>query len=87
MQIYNYMELVVADELEKLLDEIEDICKCKKCRLDMMVCALNRLPPKYILSDKGRMFTKLQESDVQAQADVIKELTKAIIRVTKNPQH
>jgi phenylpyruvate tautomerase PptA (4-oxalocrotonate tautomerase family) len=36
---------------------------------------------------KGRMFTKLQESDVQAQADVIKELTKAIIRVAKNPQH
>ncbi len=87
MKIFNYMETVVEDELERLLSDITDVCKCQKCRMDMMVWTLNRLPPKYVLSDKGRMYTKLTEQDVQFRADVVRELTKAIIHISKNPKH
>jgi competence protein ComFB len=87
MKIQNYMEDVVQDELELLLSERDDICKCQKCRFDMMVWALNRLPPKYVITDRGRLYTKLKEQEVQFKADVVKELTKAILYISKNPQH
>ena len=87
MKIQNYMEEVVQDELELLLSERDDICKCQKCKFDIMVWALNRLPPKYVITDRGRLYTKLKEQEVQFKADVVKELTKAILYICKNPQH
>lgn len=87
MKVYNYMEDIVRDTLEELLSKKEDICKCEKCKFDIMAWALNRLPPKYIVSDRGRIFTKLQEVEVQFRADVVRELTKAISHISKNPQH
>ena len=87
MQIRNYMEDIVSDALEELLVQKDDICKCQKCKLDMMVWALNRLPPKYSVSEKGRFFTKLEEEGVQSKADVVRELATAITNISKNPRH
>ncbi|MBP6920675.1 MAG: late competence development ComFB family protein [Candidatus Omnitrophica bacterium] len=87
MKIQNYMEDVVQDELELLLSERDDICKCQKCKYDIMVMALNRLPPQYVITNRGRLYTKLTEQETQFKADVVKELTKAILKVGRNPQH
>ena len=87
MKIQNYMEDVVADELEWLCAERDDVCKCNKCKLDIMVWALNRLSPKYVITDRGRFYTKLKEQEIQFKADVVKELTKAIDFVSKHPHH
>lgn len=87
MEIYNYMEDVVKDMLEELILKRENICKCEKCKFDMIAWVLNRLPAKYVVSDKGRIFTKLQEVEIQFRADVVRELTKAISHISKNPQH
>lgn len=81
------MEDVVEDELELLLKERDDVCKCQKCKLDMMVYALNRLPARYVITNRGRLYTKLREQEIQFRADVVKELTKAIIYISKNPEH
>jgi competence protein ComFB len=87
MKIQNYMEDVVQDELELLLAERDNVCKCNKCKLDMMVWALNRLPSKYVITDRGRLYTKLKEQEIQFKTDVVKELTKAIDFVSRNPHH
>lgn len=87
MKIQNYMEKMAEEELEMLLNERKDVCKCQKCVMDMMVFALNRLPPKYVITDKGRMYTKLKEQELQFKTDVVKELTKAIDIISKNPEH
>lgn len=87
MEIRNFMEDIVSDALEELLAQKDDICKCHKCKLDMMVWALNRLPPKYAVSGKGMFFTKLGEQETQFKADVVRELAKAITNVSKNPRH
>ncbi len=87
MGILNYMEAVVKDELERLLSERDDLCKCYKCKLDITIAALNKLPPKYVITEKGRLYTKLKEQEAQFKADVFKELTKAIMLVSKNPKH
>jgi competence protein ComFB len=89
MKVYNYMEDIVRDEIDKLLANAntKDICQCQKCRLDMAAWALNRLPPQYVVSDKGRIYTKLNEQNVQFHVDVIREVTRAILKVGKNPRH
>ncbi|MCU0650951.1 MAG: late competence development ComFB family protein [Candidatus Omnitrophica bacterium] len=87
MKIQNYMEDVVQDELELLLSERDNICKCQKCKYDMMVMALNKLPPQYVITNRGRLYTKLTEQEAQFKADVVKELTRSILKVSRNPQH
>lgn len=87
MDMSNDMENIVKEELDKLLLKKDDVCKCYKCKLDMMILALNRLPPKYIITEKGRIYTKLKEQETQFKVDVVRELTKAIMQVSANPQH
>ena len=52
------MEDVVALLLDELIKD-KDICKCEHCRLDMMAIALNKLPPKYIVTRKVSYMQKL----------------------------
>ncbi len=87
MKICNYLEDIVREELEKVLADIKDICKCDKCKLDMIAWALNRLPSQYVVTEKGRIYTKLKEENMQVKVDVMIALTKAILSVSKNPQH
>lgn len=86
MELHNYMEDVVLNNLNLLLEK-EDMCKCEKCKLDIMALALNKLPSKYVVTQRGRIYTKLAELELQFKADVVRELTKAIEVVKKNPQH
>lgn len=87
MKVHNHTEDVVADILENLLLERSGICKCMKCRLDITAMALNKLPSKYVVSEKGRLYTKLAELELQLKVDVIKEVTKAIEIIKNNPRH
>ena len=87
MKLYNYMEVVIKDELNKLLTDIKNICKCEKCKLDMTAFALNRLESQYVVSNKGRIHTKLKELDAQSHVDLMSNLTKAILHVSKKPRH
>jgi competence protein ComFB len=81
------MEDIVFDILEKLLSEIKDTCKCEKCKLDIASLALNRLSPKYVVTQRGMVYTKLETLALQSKADVLRETTKAIEVVKKNPRH
>ncbi|MCD6362378.1 MAG: late competence development ComFB family protein [Synergistetes bacterium] len=81
------MERVVKETLEKLLKDRDDVCKCEECIADMMAYALNRLPPKYIVTDRGYIFSKLNEIEAQFQVDVLEAVLEAIKVISKNPRH
>jgi competence protein ComFB len=87
LELRNYSEKVVRDVLEELLSKRNDICKCEKCRLDMMAIALNNLPPQYYLSNKGEVFSKLASSYSEMRIKVLTEVTKALMQVQKLPSH
>lgn len=87
MKTENYMEFVVDEALDWLWASKDDICKCERCRLDIMTWALNNLPPKYIVSKHGRIHTKIEETKIQFQADIVRELLKAIKVVAAKPHH
>jgi len=81
------MEEAVKEVLDDILSQREDVCKCDICRSDMMALALNRLPSKYVATQKGRVYTKLEEINVQFKTDIIKEVARAVEHVKDKPRH
>jgi len=84
--IKNYMEDVVAHVLKNILPDL-DVCRCEICQMDMMAYALNHLPPKYVVTPKGELYSKLSELMQQAEIDVEVALAEAAKVVSRNPRH
>ena len=87
MVIHNYMEDIVKSVSQDMLSRRTDVCKCEQCVLDITAWTLNRLPCKYVVTRKGRVYTKLQEMNLQFKADVAKEIAKAIAYIKDRPRH
>jgi competence protein ComFB len=81
------MEKIVLNKLDTLLPMYPNCCKCEECKRDIAILALNHLPPKYISTDKGRIFMQIEETDTQYDAEVIQEVAKAINIIENNPRH
>jgi len=81
------MEQAVFNVLNKLLKNRDDICVCEKCKMDIAAIALNNLPTKYVVTEKGELYTKVNEMEIQFEADIIKELVKAIEIVSNDVRH
>ncbi len=87
MKLHNFMESSVEHFLPNLLIVFPNICKCEKCILDIKALALNALPPHYVASTKGDMYSRIDEMNVQFETDVLKALIDAIGVVSKRPKH
>lgn len=87
MELKNYMETLVLDQLDSVLAKYPNCCKCEQCRQDIAILALNNLPPKYISSNKGSLFMKLQTMSMERSIQIVEQLAKAIEIVQKNPRH
>ena len=85
--VKNYMEIIVEDLLPTMLDKYKGICKCDRCIDDIKAIALNNLKPIYVVSEKGNIYAKSNELNIQFRTDVIKELTEAVDIVSKNTRH
>lgn len=82
----NYMEEVVFNLIDGVLDDIS-MCKCELCVKDIAALALNSLPPKYIASEKGELYSKVNSLRNQFEVDVISAITKAAVLVKEAPRH
>jgi len=80
------MEEVVLSLMKEVLEDI-NVCTCEKCKMDIAAIALNDLPPKYIVTDKGELYSKVNSLKQQFEVDVISALTKAAVMVKRNPRH
>jgi competence protein ComFB len=85
-QLKNYMEEVVFLIIRDIIKNMK-VCTCKKCSLDIAAIALNDLPPKYIVSEKGELYSRIDGLKQQFEVDVITAVTKAITIVKNNPRH
>jgi|Deesub1362A_J573_1020465.scaffolds.fasta_scaffold00347_32 competence protein ComFB len=87
----NYTEVAVAEVFEEVLAQLRkqnpNICDCERCREDVMAVALNRLPPKYIVTDKGEILTKVSFSRVGGKAEIIASLIHGFELVGKHLRH
>ena len=88
MQLVNFMEDAVKRTLEELLTEsaYRSLVLDDKAKLDVVAYSLNHLPPRYVVTEKGRLFTRVEELKQQFKTDIVVELSKAIGHVTANPR-
>ncbi len=85
-KVKNYMETLVYDALDGILDKM-DMCKCEKCKLDVIAIALNALPPKYVATENGMFYTKLQLLQEQFNVNVFTAIANAAVIVKGIPRH
>jgi competence protein ComFB len=82
----NMMESLVLQKLDEVIDKL-NCCECPKCRMDIASYALNRLPPKYVATYVGEVYSKLDTLSLQYEVDLFNALYQAARIVTKNPSH
>lgn len=87
LHLKNFYEPLVDETLIKLWKELDSICKCERCFFDTKAIALNHLPPKYTVTGKGELYTKLNTFRNQVNVDIIKEVMNAILIVSENSSH
>ncbi|MEG6522052.1 late competence development ComFB family protein [Desulfotomaculum sp. 1211_IL3151] len=89
--IKNYIELAVEEMLDDLLSKYAEkkpgTCTCDRCRSDIMAIALNSLPTRYVVTDKGSIFTKVAMEQIGGRAQVIAAILNAIKLVQESPRH
>lgn len=85
-QLKNYMEEIVFYQMKDVLADI-NVCKCEKCMMDIAAIALNDLPTKYIVTEKGELYSKINILMQQFEVDVVSAITKAAVLVKRNPRH
>ncbi|MGB3991023.1 MAG: late competence development ComFB family protein [Acetivibrionales bacterium] len=86
VQIKNYMEEIVFGQMKEVLADI-NMCTCEKCLLDIAAIALNDLPPKYVVTKKGELYSKINTLGQQFEVDVVSAITKAAVLVKRRPRH
>lgn len=87
MEVKNYMEIVVNNLLPSILKLNPDVCDCEKCKSDIKAIALNNLPPRYIATESGEVYSKINALATQFEADVINSIIQAIEIVKRSPRH
>lgn len=86
MAYKNYMEEAVIEQLNEILGQI-DVCNCEKCKEDMVCWTLNRLPAKYVSTELGSIYTKINQMKIQSKTDIVVCLTEAAKIIKAAPRH
>ena len=85
-ELRNYMEVCVNGQINAVLSKM-NCCTCENCMMDITAIALNSLPPKYVVTKKGQMYTKLNTLRQQFDVDIIAAISKAAVIVGRDPRH
>ena len=87
MELQNYMEILMWQRLDDVLDAHPGVCRCEKCRYDVAALTMNFLPPRYVVTERGQLYTKIKALEQQFSIDIISAITKAIKIVNSSPRH
>lgn len=87
MHIKNFMEDAVMHQLDGVLAKYPDICHCEQCKSDIAALALNQLPPKYVSTERGEIFSRVGEMETQNSVEILQAILKAIAVVRAHPRH
>lgn len=86
MILKNHMEEVVFNLIDHVIVDM-DVCKCEKCVNDIAAISLNSLPAKYVVTEKGELYSKVSLLKMQVEVDVITAITRAALLVKESPKH
>ena len=70
-----------------LVKHFPDFCGCDICRQDVLVYALNRLPPRYVIGLEGTVVTEVNLDKDQNRAAIEVAVMEGIRKVNLAPRH
>ncbi|MCM1120405.1 MAG: late competence development ComFB family protein [bacterium] len=82
--LINLMEETVLNKIDQLLPNTS-YCQCEYCKMDIAAYALNRLPPQYVQSLKGKVLYRFNSSQVQKDIEVTVAVSQGIEIVGNSP--
>lgn len=92
MNIHNSMEDAVTQEVDILYEHLksENItwlnCDCETCRLETACYVLNRIQPKYSVSERGILHNALDMEDGQLKTDITSLALEGIRLISSSPR-
>jgi competence protein ComFB len=86
LYVKNYMEDMVLAKMPQIMAHL-GVCHCEKCKLDIFAYVLNKMPPKYVVTQKGTVYAKLALLQSQFDVDIISQITQACEMVNARPRH
>jgi competence protein ComFB len=84
--VKNLAEIVAEREYDRLRASFPDFCGCEACRDDVIVYALNRIPPRYVTQRRGAVLQHLRMDKEQEVADISVALMEGFRRVMRSPR-
>jgi competence protein ComFB len=84
--IRNAVEEHAAEAYSRLAGHFPDFCGCETCRLDVLVYALNRLPPRYVVGREGQVVTDVNLDKDQNRAAIEVAVLEGIRKVNLAPR-
>jgi competence protein ComFB len=86
MKFRNLVEDHVADAYASLRSHFPDFCGCDLCRVDVIIYALNRLPPRYVGTLEGTVVTEVNLDKQQGRAPIDVAVMDGFRRVARSPR-
>lgn len=87
LNVTNVMEMVVDEQFPVVMQNFPGACCCKQCLSDIKAMTLNGLKPHYVSSERGNLFERINTSDMIIKVEVLRAMTEAAEKVTRNPRH
>jgi competence protein ComFB len=84
--IRNLIEEHVRESYTGVSRRFPDFCGCEVCREDVLVYALNRVPPRYVTTLKGQAVTEVTLEKEQERAVIDVAVIEGIRRVSAAPR-
>lgn len=84
--IRNAVEVHATEAYTRLVAHFPDFCGCDTCRLDVLVYALNRLPPRYVIGLEGSVVTDVSLDKDQNRAAIDVAVMEGIRKVNLAPR-
>lgn len=85
-ELINVMEKKVCDMIDDSIGSL-GCCTCDKCRLDIAAYVLNHVEARYVVSERGELYSKISNLDANANMKILMEIARAAAIIAKNPRH
>lgn len=86
LMIKNVMEDIIEKRMEPIIKQTQ-CCDCMKCRSDIAAYALNNVRPKYVVTQKGELYSKTVQFDSSFDTKLMILISEAVVKIKENPRH
>lgn len=84
--VRNIMEDIVFEKMDSIINSL-GCCTCDKCQADIAAYVLNHVAPRYVASEKGELFSKVQELNQNSNTDILRKIVSASEIIKESPRH